>query len=149
MAPGKRLRTNSYSGDQMIVQPTWQSIFNAYPIFDGICSYLEPRDIIALQKTTKQLARPLESLFQTQWNINGRLNRFVGDPVGLRSQMGRCDALISGSFALQFFDRVVWNDFDLDIYVQGPRLNPGSTKLDGMARYLIYEEGYHWIKRKI
>jgi hypothetical protein len=44
--------------------------------------------------------------------------------------MGKHDALISGSIALQFFERVVWRESDLDIYVQyGP-------KAEAMAHYV-------------
>lgn len=32
--------------------------------------------------------------------------------------MGRYDALVSGSAAIQFFDRVLWKEADLDIYIE-------------------------------
>jgi hypothetical protein len=56
--------------------------------------------------------------------------------------MTRCDALISGSFALQFFDRVVWSESDLDIYVQHSRLTAQSEESDALAQYLVSVEGY-------
>lgn len=39
--------------------------------------------------------------------------------MGLRQKIADADALISGSFALQFFEGTVWREADLDIYVQG------------------------------
>ncbi|KUJ18116.1 uncharacterized protein LY89DRAFT_684041 [Mollisia scopiformis] len=52
--------------------------------------------------------------------------------------MAKCDALISGSFALQFFARTVWKESDLDIYIQSsPKDN---VKIFG--EYLIAHEDY-------
>lgn len=50
--------------------------------------------------------------------------------------MGKHDALISGSFAIQFFERVMWKESDLDIFIgQGP----GAEALED---YLCKQEGY-------
>jgi hypothetical protein len=46
------------------------------------------------------------------------------------------DALISGSFALQFFERIIWRDSDLDVYVED-RKSP-----DALGDYLVGHEGY-------
>jgi len=98
---------------------------------------------MALRGTTKQLVHSIDRLSKVQWNINRALKRFVNDPVGLRSSMARHEALISGSFALQFFARTVWEDSDLDIYLEAP----GQGKEDGMkalARHLMENEGYNF-----
>ncbi|KAF8863521.1 hypothetical protein BDZ45DRAFT_670125 [Acephala macrosclerotiorum] len=117
---------------------SWQDIFLNYTIFDTISTQLNPRDLFALRATTKQLAGSFDTLFKTQWNINSSLGRFSRDPVRFRSMMAQCDALISGSFALQFFARKVWMDSDLDIYVQsGPAKRPQA-----FGQYLLAEEGY-------
>ncbi|RYP70459.1 hypothetical protein DL769_004948 [Monosporascus sp. CRB-8-3] len=50
--------------------------------------------------------------------------------------LGRSNALISGSFALQFFERVVWPESDLDIMI------PEGHGLEEMAGFLIDKEGY-------
>lgn len=112
----------------------WEDIFKCYPIFDSICAYLDPKDIYAFRLTTKQLSPFFEILFRSQWNINRKLTRFVRDPIGLRSQLGRHGALISGSFAVQFFDRGVW-EAGLDVYVHG-------SNADGLGEYLVGREGY-------
>ena len=49
--------------------------------------------------------------------------------------MGRLDALISGSFVIQFFDGVVWEESVLDIYIH-------ETKAAELGHYLVTEEGY-------
>ncbi|RAL60990.1 hypothetical protein DID88_010086 [Monilinia fructigena] len=117
----------------------WEDIFLCYPIFDNICAHLDPQDILFLQLATKKLSPSFESLFNTQWNINRQLTRFVNDPVNFRSKLAKHDALISGSFALQFFERRFWHDSDLDIYVDG------SNELrspDPIGEYLVEREGY-------
>ncbi|RYP32147.1 hypothetical protein DL767_005383 [Monosporascus sp. MG133] len=50
--------------------------------------------------------------------------------------LGRSNALISGSFALQFFERVVWPDSDLDIMIQE------GVGLEEMKGFLIDKERY-------
>ncbi|KAF7945325.1 hypothetical protein EAE96_010100 [Botrytis aclada] len=117
----------------------WKDIFLCYPIFDNICAHLDPKDILFFRLTTKQLCSSFNSLFMTQWNINRQLTRFVKDPVGFRSKLAKHDALISGSFALQFFERRLWLDSGLDIYVQDANnfRNP-----EQIAKYLVKYESY-------
>ncbi|KAF5870909.1 uncharacterized protein Bfra_009464 [Botrytis fragariae] len=117
----------------------WKDIFLCYPIFDNICAHLDPNDILFFRLTTKQLASSFTSLFKTQWNINRQLTRFVKNPVGFRSKLAKHDALISGSFALQFFERRFWLDSDLDIYVQDANnfRNP-----EQIGEYLVKHESY-------
>ncbi|RYP36499.1 hypothetical protein DL768_010932 [Monosporascus sp. mg162] len=50
--------------------------------------------------------------------------------------LGRSNALISGSFALQFFERVMWPESDLDIVIQT------GAGLEEMKGFLIGTEGY-------
>ena len=56
--------------------------------------------------------------------------------------MARFTALISGSFALGFLDRVFWAGDDLDIYVQCYK---DSSRVRGLGLYLIQEEGYRFL----
>ena len=72
---------------------------------------------------------------QAQWNIDKYLHRFVSDPKKFRSQLGAYDALVSGSLALQFFERVVWPDSDLDVFIN-------VKNVEAFSRYLVTEEGY-------
>jgi hypothetical protein len=117
----------------------WQDIFKCYPIFNNICAYLEPNDILLFKLTTKQLTPFFETLFRTQWNINRQLKHFVKDPINFRSHLAVYDALISGSFALQFFERRIWEDSDLDIYVENWIALNNS---DALGECLVVHEGY-------
>lgn len=107
-----------------------------YPIFIKLCELLPIADIISLTRTCKQLSNLYQTLLPLQWNVNRTLERFVRDPSAFRSQLGRCDALVSGSVALQFFEKVIWQESDLDIYVEN-----GSCT-DDFSAYLIQEESY-------
>lgn len=118
---------------------SWEDMFLCYPIFDNICTHLNPNEILLLRATTKQLSPLFESLFKTQWNINRQLKRFIEDPITFRSKLARYNALISGSFALQFFERRFWKESDLDIYVNG---SDDSGSHDRLDEYLVNSEGY-------
>lgn len=131
-------KRRSTAKKQIPIDPTFQNVFTLYPIFESICGYLPPRDIVTLQKTTKQLSGSFETLFKTQWNINRLLKRFVVNPTAFRSAMAEVNAIISGSFALQFFERVEWTESDLDIYVHDVNDMYGQA----LGKYLQSVEGY-------
>lgn len=147
MPPKKKARTkkekksaSSSSSSKVPIKtgPTWNDVFLNSVVFDNLCTFLNPRDLFALRATTKQLSDSFDTLFKTQWNINRSLGRFSRDPVQFRSMMAKCDALISGSFALQFFARTVWMDSDLDIYIE----SYPEVKIKTFGEYLAAEEGY-------
>lgn len=50
--------------------------------------------------------------------------------------MAETNALISSSFAIQFFERVVWPSSNLDMYVEE------GEDSDTIAQYLVMSEGY-------
>lgn len=55
--------------------------------------------------------------------------------------MGKHDVLISGSFAIQFFERVTWKESDLDLYAQA------GSSTEALHKYLCEKEGYR-VNRK-
>ncbi|KAL8850395.1 MAG: hypothetical protein Q9221_004627 [Calogaya cf. arnoldii] len=117
----------------------FRDIFNResqYPIFSCLCDHLEIGDILALSRTCKRFASLYEYLLPIKWNVEKRLQRFVRDPTGLRSKMGELDVLISGSFAIQSFQRVTWLSSDLDLYVED------DEESDALCAYLVESEGY-------
>ncbi|MCJ1402670.1 hypothetical protein MMC11_005890 [Xylographa trunciseda] len=89
-----------------------------YPVFRRLCFYLGIAEIIALTRTCRKLSSLYRQILKFEWNILPRLRRFVDNPEGLLSKLGQCEALISGSFALQFFERVTWRESDLDLFVR-------------------------------
>lgn len=111
-----------------------------FPIVNRICEMLPIADVINLTRTCKQLCGLYKALVPAQWSINRKLQRFVRDPQGFRTQMSKCDALISGSFAVQYFERVTWKDSDLDVFV---RYGLGT---DSFHLYVCAVEGYQYVK---
>lgn len=114
------------------------------PIFDRITSHLPIKDIVALTRTCHEL-KPLyqKMVSRGAWNIDSRLQKFVKDPLGFRKRLAELDGIISGSFALQFMDRVDWEGSDLDVCVQL------GEKADAFCRYIEEVEGYDLASRTV
>ncbi len=121
------------------MQPTFLNTFDRksrYPIFITFCECLSIAEIISLTQTCKKLSGLYQYLVPIQWDVDKALRRYVGDPLGLRSQMAKHDALITGYIAIQYFERVFWEDDEpLDIVVQ----QAGS---DLLGKYISEVEGY-------
>ncbi|MCJ1381787.1 hypothetical protein MMC17_004898 [Xylographa soralifera] len=119
-----------------------------YPVFDRLCSYLGIAEIITLTRTCKTLSGLYKLLLKTQWNIDRRLRRFVENPKEFRAQLGRNNALVSGDFTLQFFERQVWQDCDMHIFVhQYSEVLALSTYLQEVEDYACNDmTPYHIIR---
>ena len=107
-----------------------------YPFFIRLCEHLSNAEIVALARTCKKYADLYQYLLPIQWDVDHRLRRFVRDPCGLRSQMAKSDALIAGSFVVQFFELTSWKPLDLDIFVEH------GECANIFQRYLLDKEGY-------
>lgn len=111
-------------------------VLSIYPIFDALCSHLDIASFLSLQRVSKQLAANFYAQKNRRWDIDKGLRRFVREPKAFRCQMGKLDAIISGSFMLQFYEEIVWEeDTVLDIYLP-------SEALRAMYQYLCLQEGY-------
>ncbi|KAF2673679.1 hypothetical protein BT63DRAFT_476162 [Microthyrium microscopicum] len=116
--------------------PTFLDLFltdRFRPIRTAFTSYISTADLLQLASTC-HTAR--NAIYESEWNINSKLRPFLCDPVGFRNQLALCNGLISGSFALQFLERVTWPESDLDIFVED------GVDAECMCEYLIEEEGY-------
>ena len=118
-------------------------LLQAYPIFSKISSFLAVRETVFLSRTCKALSHLHRTLLSSNhWDVDRDLRRFVKDPRRLRQQLGQHNALISGSFALQFFERVTWEKSDLDIFL-------GHGEVESFKQYLVEEEGYRLVSDQI
>lgn len=115
---------------------TFLYLLRLYPVFDTLVSFLPIGDIISLSRTCKELSNIYQSILPMQWNIGRTLKRFVNDPCEFRSQMGQNNALVSGSVALQFFERVVWKDTEMDVFILK------GEGAENFCRYIQEREGY-------
>ena len=110
-----------------------------YPIYTELASALDLKDILRLMATCSELRKKLGT---TLWNIDKSLQRFFHDPYGFRHILARYDAIISGSFVLQFFENVRWSNPDLDIFVQ-------SSNFIELEQHLRDREGYGLVQKSI
>lgn len=83
------------------------------------------------------------------------------NPVGFRGRLGACGGLISGGFALGFFERMGWGEGDMDVYVNGSfggsevgsgdgdgDEGKGLRDPDNLGMYLVEREGYELLSVK-
>ncbi|RYP11665.1 hypothetical protein DL765_007655 [Monosporascus sp. GIB2] len=77
--------------------------------------YLDARDVLHLCATSRLLR---DMVRQDVFDTNARLRRFIDNPTEFRTELGRCDALITGSVALEFFERVTWPGSTLQVLVE-------------------------------
>lgn len=115
-------------------------LFSLYPIFGRLSNYLSIADIIALTRTHRSLTHVYKHLEANRWNVDKTLRRFVVNTANFRSQMARYDALVFGSLPLQFFERVVWEESDMDVIIKGKK------EADAFGEYLITAEGYEFVR---
>lgn len=63
-----------------------------------------------------------------------------GDIIELLSLMKKTNAVISGSTALQFFDRTIFQNADLDLYFEAKHLDCWKAQLIAFGYCLVPEE---------
>ncbi|KAH9947185.1 hypothetical protein B0H21DRAFT_876842 [Amylocystis lapponica] len=93
------------------------SVLHIDLICELIFSCCSPAALVQTAATCRVAKESVHSYIQYAFNINRRLSRYFSDPLAFRSLQARTATLISGSFALQFFDRSFYPTSDLDLYV--------------------------------
>ena len=76
-----------------------------YHIYASLISYLSIAEVVTLTRTCKKLSNLYRELLRSLWDVDRDLRQFVKNPYEFRAQLGRQDALVSGQFAHQFFNR--------------------------------------------
>ncbi|KAI0083367.1 hypothetical protein BDY19DRAFT_900417 [Irpex rosettiformis] len=92
-------------------------IVTNYLIYDLIFSAASPGSILRFSRTCHAAHLATRDYFARTFKINKHLSRFFDDPLAFRSLQAKTSTLISGSSALQFFDRTHYEESDLDLYV--------------------------------
>ncbi|KZT22872.1 hypothetical protein NEOLEDRAFT_1070661 [Neolentinus lepideus HHB14362 ss-1] len=101
-----------------IARSDWTHLFDfSYDSQLSVTRYASPASICNLAKTCHHYRKAITAQVPELWNINKHLRRWFLDPIAFRNLQARTATLISGSSALQFLDRTVYDDSDLDIYV--------------------------------
>lgn len=104
------------------------------PIYDAIFSCLTPVGLIRMALVSRAAHSAIKE-FERRAYTNKRLAYYFDDPLSFRSLMARTHMVISGSFALQFFDRSFYPNSDLDLYIQP------DMSIEVVGSYLL-NEGY-------
>jgi hypothetical protein len=94
-----------------------ESINANHVLSDRVFASLSPASILRYSRTYRSAYRAVSSYCLRTFNINQHVSRFFSQPLDFRSLQARTGLLISGSFALQFFDRTFYPNSDLDLYV--------------------------------
>jgi hypothetical protein len=113
-----------------------------YPVYQLLLSMLDSLSIVRLSKTCRGLATLYRGAIRQEWSVDRLLGRFVSQPLALRSVMRDHGAVISGSFALQFFARQCWKESSLDLVVEK------SIHALALGSYLVAREGYKVVPKE-
>ncbi|KAJ7864794.1 hypothetical protein B0H14DRAFT_2735536 [Mycena olivaceomarginata] len=106
---------------------------------DVLFSQIPARDLVRLMQTCRCTYTLVKAIC---FNVPRLLSRFFGDATSVddfRRMQGYTGAIISGSTALQFFNRLTWPNTDLDIYV--------TRASAAIAVVFILENGYTFSPR--
>ena len=93
--------------------------------------------LVQLLKTSHRLRNAVNAYIAQAFTVDRIISRYFEDPSSFRSMQAHTATIISGSAALQFFDRSSYPGSDLDLYV--PIL--GAEKLT----CFIIENGYTFV----
>ncbi|ENH75745.1 hypothetical protein FOC1_g10003907 [Fusarium oxysporum f. sp. cubense race 1] len=88
------------------------------PILEVLRSFLTIPDFLALFRVCKRLSIIKNDILRLICGINAALKTFVIDAAMFRSQLGHYNAMISGPFALNFFQLSSNKVLKLDIFIK-------------------------------
>lgn len=106
-------------------------------LLDHMMSFIDPCGLASLSRLDRAFNAILRGYFQRMFTIDRLLAPFLSFVDDFREVQSRTGALISGSTALQLFDRAHYAGADLDVYVGCPHA------LD-LATYLREREHYEF-----
>ncbi|KAI1333597.1 hypothetical protein F5Y15DRAFT_340770 [Xylariaceae sp. FL0016] len=113
------------------------------PIRERMFLAIDAPSLLMLSGTCQALRTGIHTL----WDINRRLRRFFDEPAVFRSKLAQCDALICGSFALQFFEGVYWKESGLDIKVKyGKNVKTLHDFVINEAGYTLSDKNEEWVR---
>ncbi|PNP85051.1 hypothetical protein FNYG_01576 [Fusarium nygamai] len=99
-------------------QPQLVEMLLRPPILEALRSFLTLPDFLALFQVCKRLYTSKNNILRFICGINAALKSFVIDATIFRSKLGQYNAVISGPFALNFFQLSSNKVSKLDIFVK-------------------------------
>ncbi|KAK7696086.1 hypothetical protein QCA50_000729 [Cerrena zonata] len=109
-------------------------------LYDTVFSFCTPTTFLRLSRTCQSARAAVQSYMRRAFRTDRIYSRFFTSPVAFRRMQARTGALVSGSTALQFFDRSRYSEADLDIYV------PLKYRLE-VADFL-FNDGYSYVPER-
>lgn len=85
--------------------------------YDALFAHCTPATLHRLSLSCRISRRAVSDYNSRAYDINKHFSRFFRNPVAFRRLQMYTGAVVSGSNALQFLDRAVYPEADLDIYV--------------------------------
>lgn len=119
------------------IQSRLSHIFTNPNIYDSIISDLSPLWKYRLRSLSRMTQQAVDYFDHRAFNINKHLSSFFNDPIAFRNLQQSTGTVISGSNALQFFERTIFENTDLNLYV-----HPGHAK--EVSSWLIATAGYQY-----
>lgn len=104
-------------------------------------------DILVLSATSFRMHYAVQTYKSVAWDIDSFLGRWFPRPVAFRHLLRQCSAVVSGSQALQFFDRTEYMDSDMDIFLRGAGVGRMSEWLKEVG-YSLPSRNYYLGSRK-
>ncbi|KAI0061378.1 hypothetical protein BV25DRAFT_1826890 [Artomyces pyxidatus] len=108
---------------------------------DRICAHSSPVNIIHLSRTCKLANASVREYYRRAYSINRHLERWFQDPLAFRRLQQRTTTLISGSCALQFFDRTFYPESDLDLFTPWNQVPEVAVWLVGAGYVYMQVQG--------
>ncbi|PPQ84650.1 hypothetical protein CVT26_004334 [Gymnopilus dilepis] len=88
------------------------------PLLEYILNRFEVKSIIAVSRASTTLHAIFTWYSGITWDPTRRLRRWFVDTLAFRRLLYRTNAVVSGSFALQLFDRSYYDRSDMDLYAR-------------------------------
>ncbi|RPD65292.1 hypothetical protein L226DRAFT_567445 [Lentinus tigrinus ALCF2SS1-7] len=124
-----------------ILNPAAAQMFTRHLVYDNLFSRLTPGSFARMSGLCREVREATIDFATRAYDIDRSLGHYFSDPVGFRKLMARTYLLISGSFALQFFDRTVFPGSDLDLYIHYDVYDSECERILEVGRWLE-KEGY-------
>lgn len=109
-------------------------------VITHLMSFFSVRRLHAIRRTSKSLRLIFDAYATVAWDLNLRLKPWFSDVAGFRRTLHETNGIISGSQALQFFDREHYSDSDMDIFMRAGGVETMCTWLTHHS--YVYEEDY-------
>lgn len=131
--------------DELNPLPLSKCIFNAVlcdpVLYDDVFFYCTPGSIFKIGRTCRNGRYASQEYAKRKFNINKHLQRFFPDPLAFRSVQASTGAVISGSAALQFLNRTIYPNSDLDLYVSAEESFP-------LCKFLMSDQGGGYVYKR-